>query len=63
MQEEHRNLTDEDVKAIVNELQRSLKSTFYTDIGKGFFGFIKGLMWLGALALAAYGASKGIESK
>lgn len=60
---EKRSLTDADVKAIVTELQISMKSAFYNDIGKGFFGFIKKLMWMGALALAAYGAAKGIESK
>lgn len=59
---EKRTLTDADVKAIVTELQISMKSGFYSDIGKGFFNFIKKLMWIGALALAAYGASKGIKN-
>lgn len=63
MNEKHRTLTDEDVTAIVAELQKSLKTAFYNDIGRGVFGFIKGLMWIGALALAAYGASKGIQKE
>lgn len=60
---ENRKLTDADVKAIVTELQASMNNSFYNDIGKGFFGIMKKLLWMGALALAAYGASKGIESK
>lgn len=60
---EKRSLTDADIKAIVSELEKSMKASFYNDIGKGVFGLVKKLMWMGALALAAYGASKGIESK
>lgn len=60
MPPERRILTDADVRAIVEELQRSVVSTFYKDIGRGFFSILKKLMWMGALGLAAYGASKGV---
>lgn len=56
---DNRNLTDEDVQAIVSALSAKVKQEFYADLGRGVWG----LVWkavIGALvALAAYGSLKG----
>ena len=53
-----RNLSDEDVTAIVDALEVRLTDKFYRDVGKGFWGFVwKGVV-TGMLLLAALGAMK-----
>lgn len=60
---EERKLTDADVEAIVTGLEDRLKTKFYTDMGKGAWGLIKGLFvkvfWTAVMFVAAYGAVKG----
>lgn len=60
---EERRLTDADVKAIASELEERLKTKFYTDLGKGAWGIIKGLFvkifWTAVMFVAAYGVVKG----
>lgn len=54
----NRNLTDEDVKAIVDGLEKRMTDKFYRDLGRGFWGFVwKGIIGA-AMILAAYGAVK-----
>lgn len=54
-----RNLTDDDVKAVVDELERRIVERFFSNVGKGVWQ----LAWRGLIALtvllAAYGAVKG----
>jgi len=55
---EERNLSDADVKAIVDALEVRLTDKFYRDLGKGLWG----ITWkaiIGAMVfIAAYGATK-----
>lgn len=54
-----RNLTEQDVQAIVAALEKRISDKFYLDVGKGVLGLIwKGLLLLG-LFMAGYGAYKG----
>lgn len=55
MEPENRNLTDDDVKAIVTEIRTQLER----EAGRGIIGLIWKFALLGFLLLAAYGALKG----
>ena len=57
-----RNLTDADVKAIVDGLEERLVQNFYRDIGKGVWGFAKKTLIALMLLLAAYGAIKSLPT-
>lgn len=60
---EPRTLTDADVEAIAEALKGSFKEDFYSDLGKGVFALFKKVFYILIVAVAAYGAAKGIESK
>lgn len=55
---EDRNLTDQDIQALADELECRLISRFYKNLGRG----VLSLAWKGAamaiMTLAAYGAVK-----
>lgn len=53
--EPERNLTDDDVKALVDELEKRLEQ----QVGKGLIGLLWKAAVLGFLALAAYGFLRG----
>lgn len=55
MADEHRNLTDDDVDAIVGKLKSQLVSDFYGEVGKGLWGWIKKAIWMLLLLLAIQG--------
>ena len=52
--EEKRNLTDDDVAAIVS----SLKESFFSNVGQGVWAFAWKAILMGLVALAAYGVGK-----
>ena len=56
---EHRTLTDEDVKAIADALEKKLINKFYADLGKGVWGLVWKAIVTGIIIIAAYGAAKG----
>lgn len=55
-----RALTDDDVQALADEMEKRLANRFYGNIGRGLLG----LFWKGFIAtmlfVAAYGAAKGV---
>lgn len=52
-----RNLTDEDVKAIVKQLKSELVTDFYGEVGRGVWAWVrKIIMWI-LLSLAIYGVA------
>lgn len=55
--DEKRNLTDADVKAIAREF----KTQFYTNLGQGVFALVWKAIILAAVAIAGYGALKGMR--
>lgn len=58
---EQRTLSDGDVAAIVEGLEKRLTDKFYRDVGKGIWGLVwKALLGV-ALVVAAYGAAKGAQ--
>lgn len=56
-----RLLSDQDVQAIVFELRKQLTEEFYNDLGRGLWAWIKKIAIGAVLALAAYGAAKGMK--
>lgn len=57
---EPRTLTAADVEAIAEALKGSFKEDFYNDLGKGVFALFKKVFYILIVAVAAYGASRGI---
>ena len=57
----HRNLTDEDVQAIVDGLETRVVNKFYRDFGKGVWGFVWKALIMAVLFITAYGAAKGVK--
>lgn len=53
-----RQLSDEDVTAIVDALEDRLTDKFYRDIGKGIWGIVWKAILGAMLFVAAYGAGK-----
>lgn len=56
-----RLLTDGDVDAIVNALERRMTEKFYADLGRGLWAYVRKGLLLALLSVAAYGAWKGIK--
>jgi hypothetical protein len=56
-----RTLTDADVDAITDALERRMVEGFYRDIGMGVWGIAKKAFYLALAGLAAYGYFKGIR--
>jgi hypothetical protein len=50
-----RNLTDEDVQAIVSGLKKELLEDLYVEAGKGLIGWMKKGLFVLLLILAVYG--------
>lgn len=55
MGEDNRNLTDEDVAAIVSSLKGELVKDFYGEVGKGVWTWVKKALILVLLLLAIQG--------
>lgn len=56
-----RTLTDADVAAITDALEKRMVEGFYRDIGMGVWGLAKKAFYLALAALAAYGYFKGVR--
>jgi hypothetical protein len=56
-----RTLTDADVDAITQALEKRMVEGFYRDIGKGVWSIAKRAFLLLVAALAAYGYYRGIK--
>lgn len=57
----HRNLTDEDVQAIVKGLETRVVNKFYGDFGKGVWSLVWKALIMAVLFITAYGAAKGVK--
>lgn len=56
-----RNLTDDDVKAIVDTMEKRMTERFYGDIGRGVWGIAWKAILVAMVGVAAYGSLKGIK--
>lgn len=56
---ESRNLTEDDVIAVVDEMERRVVERFFSNIGKGVWELVWRALVLAMVGLAAYGAIKG----
>lgn len=59
MDEEKRTLTDDDVKALVDELERRFERRFYLNLGRGVWGIAWKIIVSCIILIAAWGAFKG----
>jgi len=58
MNEANRNLTEDDVKAVVDELERRMVERFFSNVGKGVWHIVWRTLIVLMIVLAAYGAAK-----
>ncbi len=56
-----RNLTEEDVGAIVDEMERRMVERFFSNVGKGVWNLVWRALVVLMAVVAAYGASKGMK--
>lgn len=56
-----RNLTEADVEAIAEALERRVVDNLFNSMGRGFFGLVKKGLLLIFGGVALYGMSKGIK--
>jgi len=61
MGEAHRNLTEEDVNAVVDELERRIVERFFSNVGKGVWNLVWRALVVVMAVIAAYGATKGMK--
>ncbi|MRW88882.1 hypothetical protein GJ699_02670 [Duganella sp. FT80W] len=61
MPEEDRKLTDADVEAIVQLLDKKVTERFYSDLGRGVMGLVWKAIVVAIVGVAAYGSLKGIS--
>ena len=61
MNEMQRSLTDQDVIALVNEIEKRVRDHFYNDLGRGVWGMLRRALIIAAVAIAAYGSIKGVR--
>lgn len=55
-----RTLTDADVEALTEALRQKWIRAFYQDLGKGVFALVWRAVVVAMIAIAAYGAVKGV---
>jgi len=55
MGDKQRNLTDDDVDAIVEAFSKKMRDEFYKDLGRGVWAAVKKVLILALCAVAAYG--------
>jgi hypothetical protein len=53
-----RKITDADAEAIAEALKERIKSEFYTDLGKGVWGFAWRAILVVLIAIAAWGTTQ-----
>ncbi len=61
MPDENRNLTDGDVKAIVQQVEAAVIERFYNDLGRGVWAVVWKAIVVALIGIAAYGALKGYK--
>lgn len=57
--EDKRTLSDGDVKALVDELERRFERRFYLNLGRGVWGIAWRVIIVIVIMIAAYGSYKG----
>jgi hypothetical protein len=58
---EERNLTDSDVQAIVDQMEKRMTERFYGDLGRGIWGVAWKAIIIALISIAAYGSLKGFK--
>lgn len=58
---EHRTLTDADVEAVADALEKRLTEKFYADLGRGVWAYVRKAFVVIVLAIVAAGAYHGVK--
>lgn len=61
MAEEERKLSDADVEAIVQLLDKKVTERFYSDLGRGVWAMLWKVIIVTIVGIAAYGSLKGMK--
>lgn len=61
MPEHERNLTDDDVRALSDELEKRLTERFYGNLGRGMWALAWKAIITAILGVIAYGSLKGFK--
>lgn len=61
MPEHERKLTDDDVKALADELEDRLANRFYGNLGRGLWGLAWKAIITAIFGVIAYGSLKGFK--
>jgi hypothetical protein len=56
-----RHLTEDDVHAVVDELERRIVERFFSNVGKGVWNLVWRALVVLMAVIAAYGAAKGMR--
>lgn len=56
-----RNLTDDDVTAIVDRMEKRMTERFYGDLGRGVWGIAWKAILVAIVGVAAYGSIRGLK--
>jgi len=56
-----RTLTDADVEAIADVLEKRLTEKFYADLGRGVWAYVRKAFIIAVLAVVAAGAYHGVK--
>jgi predicted phage tail protein len=59
MTEHKRNLTDDDVSALADEMEKRMVNRFYGNLGRGVWGIVWKAVVIAIVGVAAYGAIRG----
>lgn len=59
MTEHKRNLTDDDIQALADAMEKKMVNRFYSNLGRGVWGIAWKILVVGILAVAAYGSLRG----
>jgi hypothetical protein len=60
MSDPARKLSEEDITAVVDELERRIVERFFSNVGKGVWNLVWRSLIVLMVVLAAYGAAKGM---
>lgn len=59
--DDNRTLTDADVRALADQIERNIVGRFELNVGRGVLGLVKRLFIHALVAVAAYGAAGGFK--
>jgi hypothetical protein len=60
MSQAERKLSDHDISALADEIEKRVLSRFYSDLGRGVWGLVWRALVIAIITVAAYGSLNGL---